>query len=90
MAQTTVVISITSVRPNTNPVYTGPLSLEVEYRPGATYPFQLTGTDAEGDPITWSMIHSPLADISPTGLLTLTPPAPGTGTITVILDDGRG
>jgi len=84
LAKVSAVINVTVVAGNAPPQFIGPLEIK-DGVVGKTRALQ--GFDPDGDPIVWSMDQSNLATISPSGVLTFV--APGTGAITVHLDDGK-
>ena len=60
---------------------------------GFEWTYQVEATDVDGDPIAWSLASPPAGmEISPTGLVTWTPPgdAPESVSVMVVADDGRG
>jgi len=84
LAKVSAVITVKIDGANAPPQFVGPTEV-LDGVVGATIGLQ--GFDPDGDPITWSMDASPLATVSPAGVLKFI--APGTGAITVHLDDGK-
>ncbi|MGB3401136.1 MAG: putative Ig domain-containing protein [Microcoleaceae cyanobacterium] len=83
---------ITVTEPNQAPRFTSVLSEQVQPQEGKTFTYDADAIDANGDPLSFSLIDAPsgVTIDADSGLLSWTPNALGVAEITIQVSDGKG